>query len=136
MPWLSLTSVLAKGWFSFIFDSREMVDRFLGLQWCMDGIPLFLKRCDPPFDAKMENLVLAPLWVRLPSLPMHLWASSCFAVIGNFLAIVFSFQTSGIMTVAWILVNIDLKLELLTDIQIKTSSRTFSQILDYEGVPF
>ena len=133
---MSLTRVLAKGWFSFIFDSWEMVDRVLGLQWCMDGIPLFLKRCDPPFDVKMENLVLEPLWVRLSSLPMHLWVSSCFAMIGNFLATVFSFQTSGIMIVAWILVNIDLKLVLSTDIQIKTSSGTFSQILDYEGVPF
>lgn len=38
------------------------------------------------------------------------------------------------MTVARILVNIDLKLGLSTDIHIKTSSGTYFHVLDYEGV--
>lgn len=34
----------------------------------MDGIPLFLKRYDPLFNAKTEKVVLEPLLVRLPRL--------------------------------------------------------------------
>ena len=43
LPRLNHTRVLVKGWFAFVFDSSNLVDRVLGLQWCMDGIPLFLK---------------------------------------------------------------------------------------------
>ena len=71
---------------------------------------------------------------------MHLWMPAHLDAIGNFfgefVAPDLSFKSSGVMMVACILVKIDLKLGLSTYIQIQPLSCTFTQILDYKGVPF
>ena len=73
LPRLNLTKVLANGWFSFIFESSQLVDQVLNFQWSMDGVPLFLKHWDSLFDAKKEKVAMEPIWVQLHGSPMHLW---------------------------------------------------------------
>ena len=71
---------------------------------------------------------------------MNLWNETRFAAIGNILGeYVFSdrtFQESSYYTVAKIMVKIDLKLGISSEISVKTKDGDFSQVLDYEGVPF
>ena len=56
--------------------------------------------------------------------------------LGEFLEANYSFQETRLMTVARILVQLDLRPGLLKEIKIKTTSGIFLQPLDYEGIPF
>jgi len=144
--WMSLVPcapeirVLTKGWFSFIFHSSAEVDAVLRRHWEMAGVPIILKRWTPFFDSKLEKVVMEPIWVRLPGFPMELWKEARFAEVGNYLGEYicadYSFKESGIYTVAKIMVKIDLRLGLTTEITIQGKDGEFTQILDYEGVPF
>jgi hypothetical protein len=81
-----------------------------------------------------------PIWVRLPGLPMQFWNTHRFAAIGNllgsYLEVDMSFEDTGYMTVARILVKINLRKGLLQEITIDSAAGTFVQTLDYEGIPF
>jgi hypothetical protein len=57
-------------------------------------------------------------------------------MLGSFIEYDMSFEESGIMSVARILVQLDLQLGLLHELVIELSSRYFVQTLDYEGIPF
>jgi hypothetical protein len=106
----------------------------------MVGTPIVLKRWTPNFDAKREKVDVVPVWVRLPGLPMQYWNPVRFSAIGNrlrdFLEADYSFEETGLMTVARILVRLDLRPGLLKEIKIKATSGIFLQPLDYEGIPF
>ena len=71
---------------------------------------------------------------------MNLWNETRFAAIGNFLGEYVcsdqTFQESSYYTVAKIMVKIDLKLGLSSEISVKTKDGDFTKLLDYEGVPF
>jgi hypothetical protein len=53
MPHIRL---LERGWFAFIFASREDVNWVLLKVWSMAGTPIVLKRWTPTFDAKKEQV--------------------------------------------------------------------------------
>ena len=55
---------------------------------------------------------------------------------GEYLDADFSFEEIGIMSMAKILVSLDLRLRLLKELTIVTTSGSFIQPLDYEGIPF
>jgi hypothetical protein len=78
----------------------------------MAGTPIVLKCWTSIFYAKRERVDVVPVWVRLPGLPMQYWNSACFSTIGSrlgdFLEADYSFEETGIMTVARILVHLDL----------------------------
>jgi hypothetical protein len=116
------------------------VDWVLSKFWTMVGTPIVLKRWTPNFDAKKEKVDVVPVWVWLPGLPMQYWNSVCFTTIGNrlgeFLEANYSFEETRLMTVARILVQLDLRPGLLKEIKIKTTSGIFIQPLDYEGILF
>jgi len=42
-----------------------------------------MKPWDPSFDPSTTVISLVPVWVRLPSLPLHLWNLSSLKTIGN-----------------------------------------------------
>lgn len=132
--------VLTKGWFSFIFHSSTEVEVVLRRHWEMNGVPIILKRWTLFFDSKTEKVEMEPIWVRLPGFPMNLWNETRFAKIGNFLGeyfcVDFSYKETGLFTVAKIMVKIDLRLGLTTEITIQAKDGEFIQQLDYEGVPF
>jgi hypothetical protein len=137
MPHIRL---LTRGWFAFVFTNSEEVDWVLKKVWCLADTPTILKRWTPAFDAKRERVDEEPIWVRLPGFPMQYWNTHRFAAIGNllgsFLEADMSFEETGLMTVARILVKIDLKKGLLQEITIDSAAGTFVQTLDYEGIPF
>jgi hypothetical protein len=56
--------------------------------------------------------------------------------LGEFIEADLSFEDTGLMSVARILVKLDLVLGLLKDLTIETASGSFIQPLDYEGIPF
>jgi hypothetical protein len=62
--------ILARGWFAFIFASREDVNWVLLKVWSIEGMPIVLKRGTPTFDAKKERVDEEPIWVHLLGLPM------------------------------------------------------------------
>ena len=55
---------------------------------------------------------------------------------GNFIEANMSFEESCHMSVARILVQLDLRSGLLQDLVFESSSGSFVQTLDYEGIPF
>jgi len=132
--------VLTKGWCAFTFLQEKEVEAVIGRPWEICGVPVLFKRWTPFFDSKLERVDKELLWVRLPGLPMNLWNEPRFAEIGNYLGEYVcsdqSFQDSGYYTVARILVKIDLKLGLSSEIPMKSPDGVFTQVLDYEGVPF
>lgn len=87
-----------------------------------------LKRWSPIFDASQTKTGNESIWVRLPRLPVHLWTPTFFRLLGDhlgdFIDADYSFKTTCEME------GLGPKVEL--------SSRhgVFTQILDYEGVPF
>jgi hypothetical protein len=109
--------VLAKGWFAFLFSATEDVSWVLLKIWSMVGTPIVLKRWTPNFDAKQERVDVVPIWVRLSGLPMQYWNSVCFVAIGNklgnYIEADMSFEETGLMSVARILVRLDIRPGLL-----------------------
>jgi hypothetical protein len=137
MPHIRL---LTRGWFAFVFSSSDDVDWVLKKVWSFADTPTILKRWTPTFDAKRERVDEEPIWVRLPGLPMQYWNTHRFAAIGNllgrYLEADMSFEVTGYMTVARILVQINLRKGLYQEITIESVTETFVQTLDYEGIPF
>jgi hypothetical protein len=99
-----------------------------------------MKPWNPTFDASSERLDIIPIWVYLLGLPPHLWTERCFKALRNFLgdyiSADMSFLFSGNMTIARILVSLNIKEGLREFINLTNLGRTRVQILDYEGVPF
>jgi hypothetical protein len=106
----------------------------------MVGTPIVLKRWNPIFYPKWERVDVVPVWVQLPGLPMQYWNSVCFSVIGKklgeFIKSGFSFEDTGLMSVARILVRLDLCTGLLKELNIETPFSSCIQPLDYKGIPF
>jgi hypothetical protein len=105
--------LLAKGWFAFVFSASSDVVWVLSKTWSMVGTPIVLKRWTPIFYAKQERVDVVHVWVRLPGLPMQYWNPVRFSAIGNklgeFIEADFSFEDTGLMSVARILVRLDLR---------------------------
>jgi hypothetical protein len=123
MPTIRL---LTRGWFAFVFTNSEEVDWVLKKAWCLAGTPTLFKCWTPTFDAKRELVDEEPIWVRLPGFPMQYWNSHRFAAIGNFLGSFieadFSFEETGLMMVARILVKLELKKGLPQEITINSAA--------------
>ena len=132
--------VMTKGWFAFILPCKEKVEAVLRRQWTMNGVPIILKSWTPFFDSKSEKIDKEPLWVKLPGFPMNLWNPTRFAEIGNFLGEFvcadLSYLETGKYAVAKILVKIDMRLGLSSEISVQGPDGDFIQALDYVGVPF
>ena len=92
------------------------------------------------FDPLTKSFKKVPIWVRILNLPMHLWLDfvleSVGHAIGNFLFV--DSDTSDILhlTCARILVEFDVSKGLLEHIYLAFSRGSWTQILDYEGIPF
>lgn len=133
-------SKLMKGWFVFLMASREDADRLVSSRWEMAGVPIVLRKWSPIFDAARAKAEKEPIWVKLSSLPIHLWNLSFFKMLGNHLGkyvdVDFSFKTTEEMAVARVLVLLDLREGLAPEICLIAYYGDVTQILDYEGVPF
>lgn len=92
------------------------------------------------FKPSTETFNILPIWVHLPNLPLRFWINSCFEAIGNSLGVflVVDKDTSDFShtTCAQILVDLDISKDLTANITLKVAGQSWSQLLDYEGIPF
>jgi len=132
--------VLTKGWFAFTLQNKWEVEVVTSHPWVMSGVSVLLNSWTPFFDSKTKKVDKELMWVRPSGFPINLWNETHFAAIGNFLGEYVcsdrTFQESSFYTVAKIMVKIDLKLGLSSEISVKTKDGDFTQVLDYDGVPF
>jgi hypothetical protein len=70
-----------------------------------------LKKWHVNFDARMTQVDILLVWVRIPRLPLVLWSEDVFAEIGNSLGSYYevdlSFQDTGYFGMARILVGLE-----------------------------
>lgn len=101
---------------------------------------MLLKRWDPLFDPEREQLGVGPIWVWMSDLPLQYWTPIIFKQIGNALGTYLdhdqSFESTGIMSMARILVHLDIRARLEEKITLHWRHFMYKQNLDYEGVPF
>jgi hypothetical protein len=133
---------VAKGFFVVKFENsedRRSILRNNSFSW--DGrFPLLAKPWHKDFDPLLESFNKIPVWVRLPNLPLHLWLDSVLESVGNALG---DFRcvdtaTSDIFhsTVARVLVEVDTSKGLPEMICLDSPRGSWTQLLDYEGIPF
>jgi len=131
---------LASGWILFKFRKEEDADIVLKKPWLLDSIPLLLKRWTTLFDASKERLNVMSIWVRLLGLPPELWTELSFKELGNalgtFMDTYMSFREIGKMSMARILVALDVRDKLAEELVLIKEEVCFHQRLDYEGIPF
>lgn len=137
---LPAIKVLARGWFALHFHRAEYTEWILSQFWHIELAPILLKQWDPLFDPEREQLGVGPIWVRLPGLPMQFWTPQVFKCIGDALGTYLehdqSYEQTGIMTMARILVHLDTRVGLEEKITLHLRHFSRKQLLDYEGVPF
>lgn len=83
---------------------------------------------------------IGPIWVHLPGLPLQFWAEDIFRCIGDDMGVYLdhnrSYQDTGCMEIARILVHLDTKEGLVESNFLQMDEITRWQILNYEGIPF
>lgn len=131
---------LSWGWFYFKFRLETNAYWVLRKNWSIDSTPIVIKKWYPMFDVNWEQVDLAPICVRLPSLFMEFWMKKGFMELGKFLGSLLdtymSFLDIGDMEVASILVSQNLHEGLLGELNLISVEKSLNQILDYEKVPF
>ncbi|KAH9295953.1 hypothetical protein KI387_039541 [Taxus chinensis] len=130
----------AKGTFIVVFSSirdKEVIDKKL---WALQSHYLVLKPWFPAFNPITESFACKPVWIRMPHLPLQFWDRTCLTAIGNTLGhtLFIDPQTTGFThtTFARILVELDTSKNLPANIELIVQNRTWTQSLDYEGLPF
>lgn len=90
----------------------------------MVGIPIITKKWSPLFSSKKEKIECDPIWVRLSCFPIQYWNESRFAAIrnwiGKYIEANMSFQKMRMISMARILVTLDLRKGLAEDLEIET----------------
>jgi len=127
-----------RGYFAFLFPSKEAKDRiFRSGPFFMGSRGLFLAPWTLDFNPEAE-LTAAPIWVRLPHLPLHLWGKSSLEDIGNKLGrfLDSSEPKGGQYTCARICVEVNLEKGLPEAIKLTKGNWSHIQELDYEQIPF
>jgi hypothetical protein len=142
--WKSLikgtTSLFAvgRGFFVFSFLTKEDCDLvFRSGPYFMGSRGLFLAPWTIDFNPEVE-ITAAPVWVRLPHLPLHLWGTSSLEDIGNKLGrFLDSAEPKGDQyTCARICVEVNLEKGLPEAIKLSLGEWCHIQELDYEQIPF
>eukprot|EP00253_Pinus_taeda_P024339 PITA_24339 len=75
---------MGKGYFVFVFENTE--DRSLIFRngpYFVGPQGLYLNKWTPDFNPSQDVPSVAPVWVRLPHLPLHCWNQNSFQIIKN-----------------------------------------------------
>lgn len=92
------------------------------------------------FDVEWERIDVIPVSVRIPGAPWEFWNWESLRDIGNVLGLFIdadmSFTHTKSMTVARILVSLNIRTGLREDLNSIWGQARCKQKLDYEGVPF
>ena len=98
--------------------------------WKWENAGLVIKIWTPLFDPCIERYDQIPIWVKLPNLPFKYWSTDFFKLVGNTLGshleTHFSFLKMGVCFLGRVLVLIDFRKGLSTDLIIKKGSTKFS----------
>jgi len=127
-----------RGFFAFSFSRKEDRDLvFRSGPYFMGSRGLFLAPWTLDFNPEAE-ITAAPVWVRLPHLPLHLWGKSSLKDIGNKLGrFLESAEPKGdLFTCARICVEVNLEKGLPEAIKLTLGDWSHIQELDYEQIPF
>jgi hypothetical protein len=74
----------AKGFFVVVFYSTSDIDKFFSSgPWFWGRAGLSMQLWTPSFDPSTDCISSAPVWVRLPYLPLHFWGDVSLHSIGN-----------------------------------------------------
>jgi len=130
-----------KGYFIVLFDELEHYENALEEgPWFMGMAGLFLTPWFPDFDPASAVITKAPVWIRLPNLPIHLWCTKSYRQIGNalgcFLMGDYERERQGLFTYARICVELDLSKGFPEQINLKINDTVWTQFLDYENTAF
>jgi hypothetical protein len=133
-----LRSAVGRGYFVFCFSEKEDRDLvFRSGPYFMGSRGLYLAPWTLDFNPGAE-ITAAPVWVRLPHLPLHLWGESTLEDIGNklgrFLDSVKPKEEQ--YTCARICVEVNLEKGLPEAIKLSLGGWCHIQELDYEQIPF
>ena len=120
------------------FDLEEGYHRcWLHRFWSFQGFGMQVFKWIPFFSVEPESSIV-PIWVRLPSLPIHLFGKrplfSIVKLIGKPLKLDASISTLARPNVACICVEVDLLHDLPNRIWINNGSISFWQHVEYENV--
>jgi hypothetical protein len=129
---------VGRGFFVFGFASKEDRDLvFRSGPYFMGSRGLFLAPWTLDFNPEAE-ITAAPVWVRLPHLPLHLWGTRSLEAIGNKLGrFLDSAEPKGDQfTCARICVEVNLEKGLPEAINLSLGEWCHFQELDYEQIPF
>jgi hypothetical protein len=131
-------SAVGRGFFVFSFSSKEDRDLvFRSGPYFMGSRGMFLAPWTLDFNPG-DEITAAPVWVRLPHLPIHLWGISTLEDIGNKLGrFLDSVAAKGDQfTCARICVEVNLEKGLPEAIKLSLGEWSHIQELDYEQIPF
>jgi len=133
-------TTLARGWFMTKFGKGETLEWVLRHNYCFCRERILFKNWNPLFDAQTEKVGEILVWVRLPGLPPQFWTVEVFRAIRNTLCIFLEKDMSFLETrdkrLARILVRLDPREGMVEEIHLKYKELTFTQIMDYEHLPF
>eukprot|EP01018_Ginkgo_biloba_P030911 Gb_13691 [translate_table: standard] len=137
---ICMFKTLGEGFFKIEFFSQEDCEYVLeNGPWFMGVAGLSLKRWSSDFDPQNPGPLKTPIWLSLANLPLDFWEERslikvCSAV-GKVLKISEATRKKSSPT-AKVCVEVDLSEGLLPTIDLRASGVTYTQDLDYDGVPF
>ncbi|KAI0492143.1 hypothetical protein KFK09_026409 [Dendrobium nobile] len=133
-----LTS-LGMNWILCSFKSSEVVDEILnGGPWYVNGCIVGMDKWMPEFDLNSFKGISAPIWIRLPNLPLYCWDEDNIARIASCIGSPLYLDGN---TFRWskrefarVCVKIDLEKKLPNGVWVEGSAGRFFQRVEYEKV--
>jgi hypothetical protein len=136
----AITCPCAKGFFVVVFESTSDRDKvFNSGPWFWGRAGLSMQLWTPAFDPSTDCISSAPVWVRLPYLPLHFWGDESLKSIGNGLGKFLCRSPDSKparSTFARICVEMDFSKGFPVEIILQGKDYSRTQILDYENLSF
>jgi len=131
----------SKGFFTIIFFNVEDRNRvFEGGPYFFNSAGLYLRYWKEKFNPDKEDLTVAPVWVRLYSLPTEYWLPEILEdignALGNFVKVSEQTKISRYTSYARICVYMNISKDLPEAINLSWEDEEWIQPLDYEHIPF
>ncbi|KAI0488501.1 hypothetical protein KFK09_028335 [Dendrobium nobile] len=124
-------------WILCSFKSSEVVDEILnGGPWYVNGCIVGMDKWTPEFDPNSFKGISAPIWIRLPCLPLYCWDEDSIARIASCIGSPLYLDGN---TFRWskrefarVCVKIDLEKKLPNGVWVEGSAGRFFQRVEYE----
>lgn len=134
-------AAMPKGFFSFVFSNGEDLTKVLcDGPWMMGKSSLSLQKWSTNLDYNESSFISAPVWVRLPGLPLEYWHEDILVAIassfGELLTIDPMTAVRSRQVFARIYVNIQQDTELPQVITLNSKVGKWRQEIEYEATPF